>query len=109
MKYREVKFPGNKIVFLETHPALGKTITIRWMEGHVEKDRDPEIPPMPASEVSFGFGSVTGPFAMVDPPNFIKKWFGVTHESKIQKQVDRGYKKIEKDLRDAKYRLTVKA
>ncbi len=107
MKYREVEFPNDKIVFLETSPSLNKTITIRWMEGHIE--RDSGMPPMPASEVQFGFGSVTVPFAMVDPPNFVERWFGVTHESKIQKQIDRGYRQIEKDLQDTKYRLSVKA
>lgn len=101
MKYREVEFPDGKIEFIETKPTFGKHIQVSWMGYHKS------YPVAFASE--WRFGRFEMPFAIVGPPNFIERWFGVTHESKIKKQVDRAYKKIEKELVEAKYQGTVRA
>lgn len=111
MKYREVEFPDGKIVYIETEHTFGKHISVGWMSYHKANPKNPEWEPETfASETYFSWGPwISGPFAIVGPPNFLERWFGVTHDSKIKKQVDRAYRKIEKELVDAKYQETVQA
>jgi len=108
MDYREVEFPSGEVVFIRTEPTYGKRIAVKWMYWYKHPEWMKDVPVAPASELGFGYKGC-GSFAAVGPPNFIERYFGVTHESKIKKQVDRAYREIEKDLRQMKYQYTVNA
>ncbi len=106
MNYREMKFPNGKVIFMQTGPSMGRSIEVRWMVYHPK-----EYPKTLARERRFsGFAPRCDfPFATVWPPTFIGRWFGVTHESKIKKQVEKAYRKVARELKVVKYQNAVRA